>query len=82
MEDRVSKGLKAYDQVRVTSIRGNRFVGQPVFYSRHPQVGDIAVIVDTHEADYAHEVECSNPESGETIWLDTMFADELEPYST
>jgi hypothetical protein len=29
-----------------------------------------------------HEVECSNPENGETIWLDTMYVDEIEPYST
>ena len=74
--------MKPYDQVRVKAIRDNRFSGQPVFYDRHPQVGDIAIIVETHQPGYAFEVECSNPEHGRTIWLDTMFIDELEACPT
>ncbi len=74
----MSTGLKPYDQVRVAAIRGNRFAGQPVIYARHPQVGDVAVIVEAHQPGYAYEVECSNPQNGKTIWLDTMFVDELE----
>jgi len=74
--------LKPYDQVRVAAIRDNRFAGQPVFYDRHPCVGDVAVIVETHRPGYAYEVECSNPENGQTIWLDAMFADELEACPT
>lgn len=74
--------LKPYDQVRVPAIRGNRFAGQPVFFDRHPRVGDVAVIVETHQPGDAYEVECSSPENGQTIWLDTMFVDELEAFPT
>jgi len=66
----------------VTAIRDDRFAGQPVFYDRHPLVGDVAVIVETHQAGYAFEVECSDPENGCTIWLDAMFIDDLEACPT
>ena len=69
----MSTEIKLYDKVRVTAIR---------FYDRHPQVGDVAVIVETHQAGYAFEVECSNPENGSTLWLDAMFIDELEACPT
>jgi len=78
----VSTELKPYDQVRVAAIRGDRFAGQPVIYDRHPQVGDVAVIVEAHQLGYAYEVECSNPQNGKTIWLDAMFVDELEACPT
>jgi hypothetical protein len=73
----LSATLKPYDQVRVIAIRHDRFVGQPVFFKRHPQIGDVAVVVETHQAGRAFEVECSDPASGETIWLDAMYVDEL-----
>jgi len=60
------------------AIRDNRFAAQPIPYDRHPKVGDIAVIIETHEPGYAYEVECSDPANGRTIWLETMFNDELQ----
>jgi hypothetical protein len=69
--------LKPYDRVRVTAIRDDRFATLPIHYRRHPEVGDVAVIVHTHQADYAYEVECSDASSGETLWLDAMYIDEL-----
>ena len=73
----MSTELKTYDRVKVVAIRGDRFIGTPVFYRRHPQVGDIAVVVETHQPGYAYEVECSDPQNGETLWLDAMYVDEL-----
>ena len=69
--------LKPYDRVRVAAIRDDRFATLPVHYRRHPEVGDVAVIVHTHQPDYAYEVECSDPSNGETLWLDAMHIDEL-----
>ena len=46
-------------------------------YQRHPEVDHIAVIVQAREANIAHEVECSDPCNGETLWLDAMYIDEL-----
>jgi hypothetical protein len=70
-----SATLENFDVVRVVAIRGDRFAGQPLFYSRHPKLGDVACIVETHRAGYAYEVECSDPNNGKTLWLDTMYID-------
>jgi hypothetical protein len=72
--------LKPYDRVRVTAIRDDRFATLPIHYRRHPEVGGVAVIVHTHQADSAYEVECSHASSGETLWLDAMYIDELTCY--
>lgn len=69
--------LKPYDRVRVAAIRDDRFATLPIHHRHHPKVGDVAVIVDTHQADYVYEVECSDPSNGETLWLDAMCIDEL-----
>ncbi len=75
--EHMSTTLKTYDRVKVAAIRGDRFAGLPISYSRHPEVGDIAFIVETHQPENAYEVECSDPSSGETLWLDAMYIDEL-----
>jgi len=72
--------LNPYDRVRVTAIRDDRFATLPIHYRRHPEVGDVAVIVHTHQPDYAYEVECSDASNGETLWLDAMYIDELTGY--
>jgi len=41
---------------------------------------DVAVIVHTHEPNYAYEVECSDTSDGETLWLDAMYGDELAAF--
>ena len=69
--------LRTYDRVKVTLIRDDRFAALPIYYRRHPEVGDVAVIVETHQAGHAYEVECSDPSNGETLWLDAMYIDEL-----
>jgi len=76
----MSVALKNYDQVRVVAIRGDRFAGRPVFHDRHPEVGDVACIVESNQAAYAYEVECSDPSSGKTLWLDVMYIDELQAW--
>ena len=75
--------LQSYAVVRVIAIREDRFAGEKVFYRRLPRVGDIGTVVDTYlKPDLAYEVECSDPHSGETIWLDAMYPDEVEPWTT
>ena len=68
--------IKQYDFVRVAALRTGRFtVGAPGF-KRHPRVGDLGTIVEVYGG--AYEVECCEPDTGNTIWLETMFSDELE----
>lgn len=78
----MSATLKPHDQVRVIAIRHDRFADQPVFFIRHPQIGDVAVVVEIHQAGHAFEVECSDPASGETLWLDAMYVDELAAFES
>ena len=72
MTEAMPESLKTYDRVRVAAIRDDRFATLPIHYRRNPEVGDVAVIVDIHQAEHAYEVECSDPSNGETLWLDAM----------
>lgn len=73
------KTLRPYMVVRVVAIRGDRFTGRKVFYSRHPRVGDTGAVLDVYEKPaLAYEVECSDPATGTTIWLEAMYPDEIE----
>ena len=77
MTEALPASLKTYDRVRVAAIRDDRFDTLPIHDRRHPETGDVAIIVDTHQAECAHEVECSDPSNGETLWLDAMYNDEV-----
>jgi len=78
----MNPAISQYDLVRVIRIRGNRFDGTKVWFARHPAVGDLGTVVECYESrcdvEKGYEVECSDPSTGETIWLDAMFDDELE----
>lgn len=68
-----------FDVVRVVCIRGNRFENKKVFYQRHPQVGDSGTVLEVYATPtLAYEVECSDPTTGSTIWLEAMYAEEIE----
>ena len=68
--------MKQYDVVRVAAIRDDRFAsGQPHF-QRHPRLGDVGTILEVYGD--AFEVECSERDTGVTIWLEPMFPDELQ----
>ena len=69
-------GMKQYDVVRVAAIRGDRFASERPGFQRHPRVGDVGAILEVYDG--ALEVECSDPQTGFTIWLEAMFPDELE----
>jgi hypothetical protein len=69
--------MEEYDVVRVVAIRDGRFSGQQPAFQRHPQVGDVGTIVMDHGS--AFEVECCEPGTGITVWLEAMFPDELQP---
>jgi len=71
--------MKQFDLVKVTAIRGERFVGAEVFDKRAPAVGDVGTILEVY-AD-AYEVECSDSD-GSTVWLEAMYSDEIEPVGT
>ena len=43
---------------------------------------NVAVVVEIHQAGHAFEVECSDPASGETLWLDAMYVDELAAFES
>ncbi len=71
--------LQPYAEVRIVAIREDRFAGEKVFYRRLPRSGDVGTIVDTYVTpELAYEVECVDPNTGETIWLDAMYPDEVE----
>ena len=71
--------LPLYAVVRVVAIREDRFADEKVFYQRHPRVGDVGTVLETFTSpDLAYEVECSDADSGETIWLDAMYPDEVD----
>ena len=73
--------LQPYAAVRVVAIREDRFAGEKVFYRRLPQVGDIGTITETYDRpELAYEVECNDPATGETIWLDAMYPDEVQAW--
>lgn len=68
-----------FDVVRVVCIRGNRFENKKVFYQRHPKVGDVGAVLEVYATPtLAYEVECSDPTTGITIWLEAMYAEEIE----
>ncbi len=75
--------LAQFQVVRVISIRANRFDGQPIYDVRHPQVGDIGVVLEIYkQPELGYEVECSDPITGASIWLNAMYPDELEAHSS
>ena len=74
--------MKEYDAVRVIRIRDDRFNGQRPAFHRHPQVGDVGTIVMIYDRGTAFEVESCEDGSPVTIWLRTMFPDELELVNT
>jgi hypothetical protein len=77
--DRVPFTLSQYSVVRVSAIREGRFSGPAVHDARHPRLGDIGAVLEIHTTpELAYEVECSDPQTGETLWLNAMFPDELE----
>ena len=68
--------MKQYDVVRVRAIRDDRFISESPQFQRHPQVGDVGTILEIYDG--AFEVECCEPGTGVTIWLEPMFTDELQ----
>lgn len=75
----MSDQLQQYDVVRVVAIRDSRFIGAEVFYERLPRIGDIGTILEIYsKPEVGYEVECSEPSTGFTIWLDAMYPDEIE----
>jgi hypothetical protein len=68
--------------VRVTAIREDRFAGKQAFHSRLPKLGDTGTILEVYASpEPAYEVECSDPRSGATLWLEAMYPDEIEACS-
>jgi hypothetical protein len=42
-------------------------------------LGDVGAIVETYESpEPAYEVECCDPATGVTVWLEAMYPDEVE----
>lgn len=71
--------FQQFDTVKVVAIRGDRFAQAQVFHQRLPKLGDMGAILDVYASPHeAYEVECSDPASGFTIWLQAMYPDELE----
>lgn len=76
------KAPRPYQVVRVIAIRDARFSEALVQFDRHPKVGDIGTVLEIYPTpELGFEVECSNPDTGETVWLEAMHADEIEVVS-
>lgn len=66
--------------VRVVAIRSDRFADAKIWHRRLPRIGDVGTVIETYASPAPScEVECSDPETGETIWLEAMHLDEIEP---
>lgn len=60
-------------------IRADRFAYQTIVHRRHPRVGDIGVVLEVYEKpEPAYEVECADPVTGVTAWLEPMYPEEIE----
>ncbi|MES2300415.1 MAG: hypothetical protein V4582_25495 [Pseudomonadota bacterium] len=71
--------LQEYDVVRLIAIRDARFEGAKIFYERLPQVGDVGTILEVYSVpELGYEIECSDPSTGITIWLDAIYPAEIE----
>ena len=71
--------MHQYEVVRVTSLRGNRTFHPSATNRRIPSVGDIGTILEVYtQPEAAYEVECSDPATGVTIWLEAMYPDEIK----
>ena len=75
----MSTRLQQFAVVRVIALRADRFRAEQIGYVRHPRVGDVGTILETYVLPQpAHEVECCDPASGETVWLEALYPDEIE----
>ena len=71
--------MNQYEVVRVVLLRGNRTFSASVANLRAPEVGDIGTILEVYtQPQAAYEVECSDPATGLTNWLEAMYPDEIE----
>ncbi|NRF67841.1 DUF4926 domain-containing protein [Aquincola sp. S2] len=72
--------FRQYDTVRVKALHEDRFAFDPPVHQRHPRIGDVGTIVGVYShPTVGYEVECSDPNTGFTIWLEAMHPDEVEP---
>lgn len=75
----MSRSFHQFDVVRVASIRADRFAEASVANQRPPAVGDKGTILEVYESpEPAYEVECCDPSTGVTIWLEAMYPEELK----
>jgi hypothetical protein len=73
--------LKQYDVISVVSLRDDRFSKATPSFVRHPQIGDVGTIVEVYSRpEPGFEVECVEPSTGTTVWLETMYPGELAPF--
>lgn len=71
--------LRPLMTVRVSAIRADRFACQNIIHGRHPRVGDVGVVLEVYtKPEPAYEVECTDPATSATVWLEPMYPDELE----
>jgi hypothetical protein len=75
----MAPSLRPFTAVRVTAIRADRLSEKQAFCARLPKLGDVGAIVESHELpEPAYEVECCDPATGVTLWLEAMYPDEVE----
>nr|WP_295784066.1 hypothetical protein [Rhodoferax sp.] len=71
--------MNQFEVVRVVSLRENRPFHPSITNLRAPEVGDIGMILEVYtQPEAAYEVECSDPATGVTKWLEAMYPDEIE----
>ena len=69
---------KQYSVVRLKNIFKQFGSTELVFDKRHPQVGDVATIIEIYESPtFGYELECSD-ENGITVWLATFTPEDAE----
>jgi hypothetical protein len=71
--------MHQYEVVRVVFLRPNHSFHLTVTNRCIPEVGDIGTILEIYtQPEVAYEVECSDPATGSTFWLEAMYPDEIE----
>jgi hypothetical protein len=69
--------LELYERVRVVTLPPNYRWSSAGFSKRAPRVGDVCYIIEVYEGPRRGlELECSDPRTGETEWMETF--DEAE----
>lgn len=79
MSTSYKRNFKQYDVVEIMSFFKTKSIIKSKFDIKKPDFGDIVTIVEIYsKPTIEDELECSNPNTGETLWLQTFAPSEIQ----